>query len=110
MIIPKSPSSPVEGVKFDKGKARYDLIPPDALDELAKLYGMGADKYGDRNWEKGMDWGRIFGAMMRHSWAWLRGERYDPKDGQPHLASVAWCALTLLAYEMREVGTDDRPK
>ena len=97
-----------EGIKFDKGKARYDLIPADSLDELAKLYTLGAEKYGDRNWEKGMSWGRIFGAMMRHSWAWFRGERCDPDDGQPHLASVAWCALALLAYEMRGVGTDDR--
>lgn len=108
MTIIETPPMP-EGVKFDAGKARYDLIPGDSLHELAKLYTMGAKKYGDRNWEKGMHWSRIFGAMMRHSWAWFRGERFDPVDGQPHLASVAWCALALLAYEMREVGTDDRP-
>lgn len=98
-----------EGVKFDTGKPRYDLIPADSLHELAKLYSMGAIKYGDRNWEKGMAWGRIFGAMMRHSWAWFRGEQFDPEDGQHHLASVAWCALALMSYEMRGIGTDDRP-
>jgi len=98
-----------EGVKFDGGKARYDLIPPDSLHELAKLYTMGAEKYGDRNWEKGMKWGRIFRAMMGHGWAFWRGERFDPDDGQHHLASVAWCALALMSYDMREIGEDDRP-
>lgn len=98
-----------EGVKFDTGKPRYDLIPGDSLHELAKLYTTGAAIYGDRNWEKGMSWGRIFGAMMRHAWAFWRGERFDPKDGQHHLASVAWCALALMSYDMREIGDDDRP-
>jgi len=97
------------GVKYDEGKARYDLIPGDSLHELAKLYTMGAAKYGDRNWEKGMKWGRIFRAMVGHAWSFWRGERFDPDDGQHHLASVAWCALALMSYDMREIGDDDRP-
>jgi len=97
------------GVKFDTGKPRYDLIPADSLHELAKLYTTGAAKYGDRNWENGVSWGRIFGAMMRHSWAFWRGERFDPDDGQHHMASVAWGALALISYDMREIGDDDRP-
>ena len=97
------------GVKFDADKVRYDLIPPDALHELAKVYTLGAKKYEDDNWLKGMKWRRVFGAMMRHSWAWFRGEANDPDDGQPHLASVAWCALALLTYDMKGIGEDDRP-
>lgn len=96
------------GRKDDAGKARYDLIPAEALDELARVYGIGAAKYGDHNWRKGLAWGRVFGAMMRHAWAWWRGETYDPVDGQHHLASVAWGALTLMSYEMSKSGTDDR--
>lgn len=99
-----------EGVKHDGGKARFDLLPPDALLELVAVFTMGAGKYGDRNWERGMDWGRIFAAMQRHANAWLGGEERDPVDGQHHLASVAWCALVLMAYEKRGVGTDDRAK
>jgi hypothetical protein len=96
-------------VKHDGGKLRYDLLPSDALAELVRVYGIGAAKYGDRNWENGMDWGRVYAAMLRHSQRWWGGERDDPEDGQHHLASVAWCALTLLAYELRGVGTDTRP-
>lgn len=102
--------APAQGRKDDTGKLRYDLIPPNPLAELARVYTIGANKYDDRNWEKGIKWGRIFGAMMRHAWAYWRGERDDPKDGQHHLASVAWCAFALMEYEKTHPEMDDRGK
>lgn len=96
------------GVKHDSGKQRYDLIPPDALDEIVKILTLGADKYDDRNWEKGMDWGRYFGACMRHLWAWWGGEDCDRETGFSHLAHAGCCIFFLLAYEKRGVGLDDR--
>ena len=98
----------VVAVKFDAAKLRYDLLPPDALAELVRVYGIGAVKYGAGNWENGMDWGRVYAALQRHANKWWAGERNDPEDGQHHLASVAWCALTLMAYEIRNAGTDTR--
>jgi hypothetical protein len=97
-----------EGMKFDSEKERFDLIPPIPLMELANLYSRGAVKYGDRNWEEGIKWGRIFAAMMRHAWKWWAGEERDQEDGQHHLASVAWCALTLLEYNRTHPECDDR--
>ncbi|NIN67629.1 MAG: hypothetical protein GTO63_23590, partial [Anaerolineae bacterium] len=41
-----------KGLRFDEGKERVDLLPPDALMYLGKVYAMGAVKYGDRNWER----------------------------------------------------------
>lgn len=99
-----------EGVKHDAGKARYDLIPADALASLVAVYTVGAKKYADRNWELGMSWGRVFAAIGRHTWAWMRGEENDPEDGLPHMAHAAWGCMTLVAYGMRKVGRDDRPK
>ena len=99
--------------KDDAGKLRYDLLPADALELVIKLYGDGAKKYGERNWEKGLGYGQVFAAMMRHAWAWFRGQDYDSDpvgSSQHHMASVAWCALTLLAYHLRKTGTDDRPR
>ncbi len=98
-----------EGVKKDSGKLRYDLIPPEGLDALAEVYTIGAAKYADRNWELGIKWGRVYGAMLRHAIRWLAGESYDQVDGQHHLASVAWCALALITYEKRGMSQfDDR--
>ena len=98
--------------KDDKDKPRYSLIPPDALQDVAQLYTDGAAKYGDRNWEKGMDWCRVYDALQRHAQKWLSGQDLDDDDPvgsrQPHMASVAWCALTLLVYHKRGVGVDDR--
>ncbi len=95
---------------FDAGKLRYDLIPPDALRELARVYTVGAQKYGDRNWEKGMSWGRAFGSLMRHLWDWFWGVEADDEDGLHPLAHGAFRVFQLLAYSLRGIGTDDRPK
>lgn len=95
---------------FDAGKLRYDLIPPDALRELAKVYTVGAEKYGERNWEKGMSWGRAFGSLLRHVWDWFGGIEADHEDGLHPLAHAAFRVFQLLAYSMRKVGNDDRPK
>lgn len=98
-----------EGRKDDGGKLRYDLIPPDALTELVRVYSVGAARYGDRNWERGISFGRIFAALMRHAWAFWRGQENDPDDGIHHLAHAAWNCLTLLAYRLRGMTAfDDR--
>jgi hypothetical protein len=94
---------------YDGGKLRYDLLPADALEELVKVYTSGADKYHDRNWEKGMAWSRAFGSLQRHTWAWMRGEDIDPESGIHHMAHAAFRCLQLLAYAKRGVGEDDRP-
>lgn len=99
---------PVEGKKFDQGKLPWHLLPPDALDAVLDVLNYGADKYGARNWEAGMDWSRPFSALMRHMWAWWRGEDIDQESGKSHLAHAACCVLFLLAYTQRGKGTDDR--
>lgn len=99
---------PLEGRKDDGGKARYDLIPPELLEATAAVLTFGAAKYGERNWEKGMNWGRPFAALMRHMWAWWRGEKADPETGMSHLWHASCCIAFLIAFEQRKIGGDDR--
>ncbi len=99
-----------EGRKDDADKPRYDLIPPEMPEAVARVLAFGARKYAPRNWEKGMKWGRPFAALMRHMWAWWRGEKLDPETGMSHLWHAACCITFLIAYEARNVGEDDRPK
>jgi hypothetical protein len=94
--------------KQDGGKARMDLIAPEMLVGTANVLAFGAAKYDARNWEKGMSWGRCFGALMRHMWAWWGGEKADPETGMSHLHHAACCLMFLIAYEERKIGTDDR--
>lgn len=95
---------------YDSGKLRYDLLPPDGLEELAKVYTDGPIKYAERNWEKGMSWSRAFGSLLRHAWAWMSGEDIDPESGHHHMAHAAFRCLQLVAYSKRGVGEDDRPR
>lgn len=98
------------GVKYDQHKIRWDLVPYDAVNEIAKVLTFGAAKYAARNWEKGMDWSRAYGAAMRHLTRWFHGQDKDKETGLTHLASAGCCIFFLLAWEMRQVGEDDRPK
>lgn len=98
------------GVKFDDGKTRWSLLPFDAVAAVVYILEFGAAKYSDRNWEKGMDWGRLFDACLRHLTAWWGGEAIDPETGKSHLHHAACCILFLIAYELRGVGNDNRPK
>ena len=93
-----------------KGKklARYDLIPPAALRQVAELYGRGAEKYSDHNWRNGYDWSLSFAAMQRHSWQFWNGEEYDEETGCAHLTSVIFHALSLLTFMEEQRGYDDR--
>ncbi len=94
--------------KHDRQKNRLELIPPELILATGEILTFGADKYGDRNWEKGMEWGRVYGALQRHLTAWWAGEECDPETGKTHLAHAACCIAFLLAYEARGIGKDDR--
>ena len=101
-----------EGTKLDTGKLRYDLLPPELLEETARVLTFGANKYDDRNWELGINYSRVFGALMRHAWAWWNPlvSDYDPETGYHHLAHAVCCIAFLLSYELRNMKEfDDRP-
>lgn len=99
-----------EGRKDDNDKLRYDLEPQDARAGKVAVLTDGAKRYGVRNWEAGMEWGRVYAALQRHMAAWWGGETTDPDSGRPHLDHAACCLDFLSAYEKRGVGTDDRPR
>lgn len=98
----------MSGDKQDMGKLRYDLIPAYPLEQLARVYTIGSRKYGDNNWRSGIAYSRIVAALQRHLEMWKQGRDVDPDDGQHPLASVAWCALTLMEYEITRPEFDDR--
>ena len=95
-------------MKHDNGKPRFDLIPPEFLEETAQVLAYGAAKYSANNWAAGATWGRYFAAMQRHLWAWWKGEDSDSETGLSHLAHAACCLAFLMAYQRRNIGEDDR--
>lgn len=97
-----------EGTKYDNDKVRLDLMPIQALMEVGRVMTFGATKYEDNNWRKGMRWGRLIAASLRHIFAWLRGETYDPETKINHLAHACVNLLFILEYTATGTGIDDR--
>lgn len=102
-------TSSTGGQKGSK-QARYDLIPAGPLRLVAELYGKGAEKYDDRNWELGYDWNLSFAALQRHAWQFWNGEDLDQETGKPHLASVIFHAMALLEFMETHPEFDNRPR
>ena len=98
--------SGIKGIK----DAAYDLIPPEATWYEALVYGHGAKKYARRNWEQGYEWGKTIGALERHIQLFKAGEDLDEESGLPHMAHARWHTGVILAFQARNIGTDDRPK
>ncbi len=94
----------VKGVKL----ARYDLIPPEATWFEAMVYGAGASKYADRNWEMGYSWGSSIAALERHIQLFKAKDDIDPEFGLPHMAHARWHTGVLLTFYARQLGIDDR--
>ncbi len=100
------------GAKGSK-PARHDLLPTEPLDLLARLYGKGAEKYDERNWERGYDFSLSYAANQRHMLLFWQGEDIDPEMGLPHpiCAMFHAAALTQFILHPERYGQfDNRPK
>lgn len=102
----------LEGIRHDEGKPRLDLVPPEAIMAMGEVLGWGnaVKGYPERNWEKGMAWGKCFGATLRHLFKWWAGADIDEESGKPHLYHALTDLAMLVAYEQRRIGKDDRSK
>lgn len=89
--------------------ARYDLIPAEPLRLLATLYGKGASKYEDRNWERGYDWSLSFAAAQRHMWQFWNGEDVDEEMGLPHPVAAMFHMMALTEFLTKHPDFDNRP-
>lgn len=87
------------------GKGRYDLITPFGIRRLAIWCELGAKKYADRNWEKGMPFSRYIDAAKRHLDKYIMG-----MTDEDHLAAAAWNILAIMHHEeLGQTELDDMP-
>lgn len=98
-----------EGKKYDGGKPRMDLLPPNAIMEVAKVLAFGAEKYAPENWRKLEDLqNRYTGASLRHVFAHMDKERLDKETHLSHLAHAICCLLFKLEIELEETREEER--
>ena len=99
-----------EGLRFNKGKLRYDLVEPRAHRDMVQVLTDGAIKYDARNWERGLSWTSVLSSLKRHIAAIESGEDYDPESGRLHIAHAACNVHFLNAFYYSFPQGDDRPK
>ncbi len=99
---------PEEFMKFDDDKLRYDLIPPEFLEGIAKVLTDGAKKYEADNWRKNKELWRYQAAAMRHFEAYRSGESVDPDSGSSHLHHVATNILFLSILTDQNESSQDK--
>jgi hypothetical protein len=92
-------------------KCPMHLLPPVALEQIAWVMGLGAEKYKAWNFiEADVCASTYIGALLRHWSEFAKGVDIDPESGLPHLAHVAAnCAIVLTAQQQGTL-VDDRPK
>lgn len=92
-----------------RGKGRYDLIPWEAIHELALHCEAGALKYGERNVEKGIPISSLVDSAFRHLSKYMHG-----MDDEPHLRAALWNIAWAIWMEKRKpeilLGVDRRPE
>ncbi len=98
------------GLRYNKNKVQFELVPPEWWWGIAEVMTRGAHKYEIRNWERGMKWSIMVGCIFRHLMKFLMGERFDPETGCHHMFMVAWNACSLASYDIRGIGENDLPK
>jgi hypothetical protein len=99
-----------EGLKYDSEKPRTDLLDPDFLTGVSDVLGFGAKKYAAHNWRRGISFSRLLGAILRHTFAIMRGEDTDPESGLPHVDHLG-CSVMFLSWMMKNrKDLDDRYK
>lgn len=98
-----------QGLRYNQGKLRYDLVNAYAHERMTEVLTDGAIKYAERNWEKGMPWSKVISSLKRHLAAIEAGEDYDKESGRLHAAHLAANAHFLTAYYKLYPQGDDRP-
>ena len=102
----------MDGVKYDGEKPKMHLLPPKAINEVAKVLTFGAQKYDEENWRKLEDLqSRYSSGALRHIFAHLDSEDLDPESGLSHLAHAICCLLFKLEIELENAKIEEeRPR
>lgn len=87
------------------GKGRFDLLSPYATLRSARWMELGAMKYADRNWEKGMPFSRYIDSALRHINKYKMG-----LDDEDHLAAAVWNLNAIMHHQgLGQTEFDDLP-
>lgn len=108
---PNWKSSETGAVREALGVPYMRQLPLEALAAAAASFEYGANKYYDRNWEKGLPWQQMIDSLKRHVDDFERRKDYDDAEdgsGLHQVCMIMASAMMLTASVIRDVGVDDR--
>lgn len=95
-------------LRSERIKPRFDLIPYMPLRRLALRYTLGAEKYGEYNWQKGLPFDDTFNHVINHLYqlreryySYLRQGGPHPNDFDDDLSAAAWGCFALMFFFSR---------
>jgi hypothetical protein len=92
--------------RFNAGKVDLSLLPIKACVEEALVWQAGMKKYGRDNWRK--LWGDdttnvVMASLLRHAFAIMDGQVYDPETGLQHAAHIRCNAAMLIEHQHKKM-------
>lgn len=99
-----------KGIKFNKDKTPLRFIDPNFTEEVAMVFKLGAEKYGDFNYKKGLNISEVLEALERHTLDLKRGKDIDAESNRHQTAHIAACAQMLYYLLLNKPELDDREK
>ena len=90
-----------QALRYNQGKLEWSLVDFDSLEGLVRVLEYGKDKYARDNWKLGMPVTQVTESLMRHLFAFAKGEDVDPESGCRHISHVL-CNAMFLEYILRE--------
>lgn len=84
-----------KGLRFNEGKPRWGLVPQSSLIPMVRVLEFGANKYGNKNWQKGLPVMEICESLKRHLDAFMEGEDNDKESGISHIGHIQCNAMFL---------------
>lgn len=100
----------MQGKRYNDGKLRWSLIDFTALEPMVRVQEFGAKKYGDHNWKNGLHYNGLSESLLRHVFAFMRGEDLDQESGLPHVGHILANAMYLSYMWENKKEFDDREK
>lgn len=108
------------GDRFNAGKLRYELLHPNAIEDLVRVLTKGAEKYsvfdnegnlirdGGYNWRGGLSWTSVIASLKRHIAEFEKCKDFDSETGEYHIAHAAANIHYLNAFYYIFPEGDDR--
>ena len=95
-------------LRYNETKPKWGLVDFDALISMVRVLEYGEKKYNAHNWKKGLPYTSTIESMLRHIYAFLKGEDIDPESGLPHTGHIMCNAMFLDYYSQYCEDMDDR--